>query len=414
VPLANRSADGRVRRARRGTGLALVVTSLLALPSALRAQVTTIASADSVDGRPRTSLAIGGWLKLHGVYDFSGTPFTWALSPPSIPVGDVDVDPQFHLDMYQSRIKLRSLHQPVGFPLLTAYVEGDFFGNGGGQLRMRHAWLAIGDLDSGASFLAGHTWSTFGDPDAWPNITDFDGPPTGVWVRQGQLRYQRHVGERGRLQFALETPRADFERSQLVDSTLAAVNQNVPEITANYRLAFGRGHVQVGGIVRHVRYLNEVDDAKAYFRGWGLSLSSVTRLTDAGDNLTLQVLGGAGVSRYMIGFSGLGLDAIPDLNGALEPAPTIGGYVGYQHFWTAEWSSTVVGGYANITNDVLTGAGDIFEGGYGSANVFWNPLAPLNFGAEFLYGTNTSVTLAQPLGETGRGGRFQFVMEYAF
>ena len=47
---------------------------------------------------------------------------------------------------------------------------------------MRHAFLSIGDPEAGTSVLAGHTWTTFADADAWPNVTDFDGPPTGVWT----------------------------------------------------------------------------------------------------------------------------------------------------------------------------------------------------------------------------------------
>jgi len=326
----------------------------------------------------------------------------------------VERDPQFHLDLYQSRLKVTSLHKPDGFPLLYAYVEMDFFGGGGGSLRMRHAYLAIGPFGGRQSFLAGHTWSAFSNPSAWPNITDFDGPPTGVWIRQGQLRYDRLVGERGRLQVALETPRTDFERSLQVDTTLTEVNQNVPELAANYRWSWSGGHLQAGGIVRNVRYRNELSGKKSYFTGWGVALSGVRQVTEAGDRVTFQVLGGEGISRYMVGFSGEGLDAIPDLGGSLHAAPTLGGYLGYQHFWAPAWSSTVVGGYARIGNEVLEGVGDLFRGGYASANLFWHPVRSLNFGAEFLFGTHTEPTPEEPEGAHGDGGRFQFMVDYAF
>jgi hypothetical protein len=73
-----------------------------------------------------------------------------------------------------------------------------------------------------------------------------------------------------------------------------------------------------------------------------------------------------------------------------------------------------VGGYALITNDVLEGVGDVYRGGYWSANLDWHPLAMLSLGAEFLFGTNTEPTLEEPGGAYGDGGRFQFVMEFAF
>ena len=112
----------------------LLAAGVAAFPAPTLAQLVRISSADSIDGEPRSSLAIGGWLKLHGVYDFSGTPYTWALSPPSIPVGDVERDPQLNLDMNQTRISFRAAHRPDAFPVLSAYVETDFFGGGGGEL----------------------------------------------------------------------------------------------------------------------------------------------------------------------------------------------------------------------------------------------------------------------------------------
>ena len=47
-------------------------------------------------------------------------------------------------------------------------------------------------------------------------------------------------------------------------------------------------------------------------------------------------------------------------------------------------------------------------------NPDWHPPTMLSFGAEFLFGTNTEPTLEEPGGAYGDGGRFQFVMEFAF
>lgn len=400
----------------RNPGISMLVVGLLLLaPVDAEGQILGVASPDSVDGRPRYSVSIGGWMKLHGVLDLTGTPYPSALSPPSIPVGEVERDPQFSMDMYQSRIQLDSRYIPSDFPELRAYVEMDFFGGGGGSLRLRHLFLDIGNDGPGASALVGQNWSVFSNPEAWPNMTDFDGPPTGLWKRPAQLRFQWE-GEGGhRFRVSMETPTSDFGRGEESDTLVLATNQNIPEIAASYRKTWERGHLKLAGLYRQVRYKSLSTEGFDYFSGWGLVASGVIRATAGGDLLTYQLMSGAGVAGYMVGYSGLGLDAIPNLDGRLTAAPTYGGYLGYQHFWAPQWSSTAVAGYARIDNDALETIGDLSETAYGSVNLYWHPISRMNAGLEVLYGFNREPTQAEPIdGETGEGIRFQFVLEYHF
>ena len=73
--------------------------------------------------------------------------------------------------------------------------------------------------------------------------------------------------------------------------------------------------------------------------------SGVFRTTDRGDLLTYQLPAGRGIAGYMVAGSGLGLDAIPDLEGGRTGAPVWGGYLGDQRFWSPRRSSTTVGGF---------------------------------------------------------------------
>ncbi len=384
-------------------------------PSSAVGQVLGVESPDSVGGRPRYSIALGGWLKLHGVSDFTGSSNPSALSPPSIPVGDVERDPQFGMDMYQSRIKIDSRYVPADFPSLRAYVETDFYGGGGGSLRLRHFYLDIGGGGPGLSGLVGQTWSGFADADAWPNMTDFDGPPTGVWKRTAQLRVQWTSASGHEFLAALESPSSDLGRAAEVDSLVLDSNQTIPEVAVGYRKAWTGGHVRLGGIYRVVRYRSEASEDFRQFRGWGVVVSGIVQTTSGGDLLTYQLLTGRGIAGYMVGYSGLGLDAIPDLDGGLTGAPVWGGYLGYQHFWSDRWSSTAVAGSARVENDVLDFVGDISQTAYGSVNLYWHPLPGLGAGVEFLYGYNREPTPAEPLdGESGEGARVQFTVEYAF
>lgn len=396
---------------------AFALSALLALACAHPAagQVIGVESPDSVGDRPRYSIALGGWLKLHGVADFTGSSNPSALSPPSIPVGDVERDPQFGMDMYQSRIKIDSRYVPVGFPTLRAYVETDFYGGGGGSLRLRHFYLTIGQEDSGLSGVVGQTWSGFADADAWPNMTDFDGPPTGVWKRTAQLRVQWTSAGGHTLLAAVESPSSDLGRAIDVDTLVIDSNQTIPEVSVGYRKEWTRGHLRLGGIYRVVRYRSQAFDDFRQFRGWGVVASGILRTASGRDLLTYQILTGKGIAGYMVGYSGLGLEAVPDLRGGLTGTPVWGGYLGYQHFWSARWSSTAVGGFARVENDVLDQVGDISRTLYGSLNLYWRPHPVLDAGVELLYGRNREPTPAEPLdGESGDGMRVQFTVEYAF
>jgi hypothetical protein len=330
-------------------------------------------------------------------------------------VGDVERDPQFVMDMYQSRVKIDSRYVPDGLPTLRAYLETDFFGGGGGSLRLRHFYLDIGGGGPGFSGLVGQTWSGFADAAAWPNMTDFDGPPTGIWKRTAQLRVQWSSEGGHTVLAAVESPSSDLGRAAEVDTLVLSSNQSIPEVAVSYQKDWTRGHVRFGAIYRVVRYRSEAFSDFRRFRGWGVMASGIVRTTEKGDRLTYQLLTGRGIAGYMVGYAGLGLDAIPDLQGGLTGAPTWGGYVGYQHFWSARWSSTAVGGFATIENDVLDLVGDISRTAYGSVNLYWHLLPGFDAGVEVLYGFNREPTLAEPLdGESGEGARVQFTVEYAF
>jgi len=119
-------------------------------------------------------------------------------------------DPTFTMDVWQSRLILGSEHRLREFRPVHSYFEFDFLGGGGGGVRVRHAHLDLGEPDEGGSFRIGQYWFTFGDDDAWPNVTDFDGPTLAVEALCGTHTTpmfdepQGAFGSAGRLQFVTE------------------------------------------------------------------------------------------------------------------------------------------------------------------------------------------------------------------
>jgi DcaP outer membrane protein len=303
--------------------------------------------------------------------------------------------------MFQSRLIFASNFQTKRLGEIVSYIETDFYGNDGGGLRLRHAYIRF------LNFRIGQTWSGFTDEESWPNITDFDGPATGAWVRQAQIAYFIRPSKNQDILFSVETPLADYNRYLEVDSSLLVANQRIPDLVSHYEIRWPKGHFQLGAVFRFIEYRDLNNKAK-FTPGWGFNISG-SQIAYKHDKLVYQVLVGTGISRYLVSFGGSGWDAIPDLQGNLSANPVWGGYIGYQHFWGEHTSSTFVYGYAEIFNPLGIPSDKLFAGSYASGNLYWHIVGPLNFAGEVIYGTHID-----EFNRFGNNIRFQFVFEYNF
>lgn len=376
-------------------------------------QLLKLQSKDSLNGKPKKQFYTTAWLKLSGFYDVQGIPNRSSMHIPSIPTERMNVpaDPQFFMDVFQTRLIFASAFQTKKLGEVMSYIETDFFGNGGGGMRLRHAYLRFMD------FRIGQTWSGFTDEEAWPNITDFDGPSTGAWVRSAQLTYFIRPNKDSDILLALETPQLDVNRYLPLDTTLTGANQSVPDFVTHYEIRWPRGHFQIAGVARSIQYRNTVNNEKKSVFGYGFNLSGSQKFFER-DNFIYQVAFGEGIARYLVSFGGGGWDALPNFEGDLIPVPIYGGYIGYQHYWDqrdytnteeSDWSSTFVLGYVKLENPLDQPKPTLLTGTYASANIYWHMADPINFAIEGIYGFRTD-----EFESAGENVRIQFVMEYNF
>lgn len=377
----------------------------------VNAQLLTIKSADSLNGKPVKEFYTTAWIKMSGFYDTQGIPNASAMHLPSIPTDGRPADPHFHMDLYQTRLIFASRFQTKKLGEVLSYIETDFFG-GGGDLRLRHAYVRF------LNFRIGQTWSVFTDEEAWPNITDFDGPSTGAWVRSAQITYFWRLGENQDWVFSVETPLQDYSRYLPYDqdTTINSANQSVPDLVSHYELRWDGGHFQLAAVARTLEFKTDQNAIKHVLAG-GFSLSGYQRLFKE-DKIIYQAAYGHGISRYLVSFGGGGWDAVPDPdNNTIIPVPIYGGYVGFQHFWNKKniplkrnvLSSTFVYGVVDLENPLNTPNKTLLTGTYASANLYWNVVGPLNFATEGIYGFRTD-----EFGRSGDDFRLMFVMEYNF
>ncbi len=389
--------------------LFLIITGLFS-----QAQLLKLTSKDSLNGKPKKQFYTTAWVKFSAFYDFSGIPNVSAMHLPSIPTEreNIPKDPQYYADLNQTRIIFATTFQTKSIGEIMSYIETDFYGDGGGGLRLRHAYVRF------LNFRVGQTWSGFTDEEAWPNITDFDGPATGAWVRSAQATYFIRPTENQDISIGAEVPLLDYGRYLLIDTLVTPTNQTIPDLVTHYEIRWPDGHFQIAGVGRLIEYKNAKNET-THLLGGGLSASGSQKLFGR-DILVYQGAYGVGISRYLVSFGGGGWDAVPNTKGDLALVPSYGGYIGYQLFWGKKkyalrennhFSSTFVYGYVKLDNPQESNFGNatILTGSYTSANVYWHVVGPLNIALEGIYGFRTD-----EFESSGSNVRILMVVEYNF
>lgn len=377
---------------------------ILAFSANIIAQDFQFHSKDSLNGEPKNNIVFGGYVNSVFFYDFVGINNAYpALNIVEVPVGkNVVKEPYLNFNAFQTRLNFRTQHQ-TNIGKIKLYVEGDYV-SGTGAFRLRHALISVNNWD------VGQTWSTFSDEDLWPNMTDYDGPPTGIWARPTMIRYNAINGLKSTLSFALEGPSLDYTYNYSIDTAITTTNQNIPDVVSRYRYESDNFHFQLSAVYRSIRYKNQNDTSLFYESGYGVSASSIFAVSN-NDKLYFQATAGKGISRYLVGFEGRNWDAVPTGKNDIELLPTYGGFVGYDHFWNKKktFSSTIVAGGVYIKNNVLPQIDDFMQGYWGLVNLYWYPVDRLSTAIEYV-GTYRKNYLSQE----GYADRIQLMVMYSF
>jgi hypothetical protein len=91
-----------------------------------------------------------------------------------IDVFGTDDSPSSNMDLYQTQLKLEDIYFEKDCDHVYAIVEADFCG-GNGQFRLRKAYV------ESRLWQIGQNWNNFGDEMIWPNIIEWEGPPSGIF-----------------------------------------------------------------------------------------------------------------------------------------------------------------------------------------------------------------------------------------
>ncbi len=423
---AERARAEAVERERKVAALQNRLNAATGAPPVADVPATSLAGSPSSAGEGG-SFEIYGFAQVDYIQDFKRVDPAWdsTLRPSKIPTtaGIFGDDGQGVISVRQSRFGVRA-KQPVGGRDLFVRFEFDLFGVGGdaGQttFRLRHAYGEWGPI------LAGQTNSLFMDGDTFPNTIDYWGPNGMVFLRNPQIRYTYKTGA-NQFAIAIEQPSNDIDPGnvRLLDSDIAASlqgDEELPDLTAQWRYTGDWGHVQAAGILRRVGFEtagtpnNEPSDSKV---GWGINLTSNIKVSKK-DVIHLGAVYGEGIASYM---NDGGTDLAPKADPAVTPpivgvpppglrgdvVPLLGLMAYYDHYWNDQFSSSIGYSRVQVDNTNFQEPTAFKTAQYASVNLLYTPSDKILMGGEFLWGNREDKD-----GAEGDDYRVQFSFKYNF
>jgi len=346
-------------------------------------------------------LRILGSIRVFGSYDFQGLPRADAFSPYEIPVPDSEGVDRFYMDARQTRLGFETTwKKPNSSHTLFARIEADFAGTGN-AFRLRHAYIRVDNN----RIILGQTWTAFTDIAVVPLTVDLDGPASSITVRSAQIRYTQPVGKGLTLAGSIESPSVDVTTTS---DNAASTFQSFPDVIGQVRYLRPGLRAQGAAVLR---VLSATSDSTSPQRAPGFGvMGSVQWELRPRQTLGAQVVVGRGISRYVKGLSGRGLDLLVDPDDSSFVAPPVrGAYVSYSLVpRTGVTLSAILGGLWAPALDFYPPTA-YRRGGSLAVNGFFPLFEGMQLGAEAIYGWRTNQD-----GQSGNAFRLQARATYDF
>ena len=278
--------------------------------------------------------------------------------------------------------------------LLKIKFDFDLFGFGkdAGQttFHLVNAYAQLG------KFGFGQTPSVFMDVSVFPETLDYWGPSSRVFFLNIQFRYTAIDKENQRLAFALERPGGTsdgVDYTGTVDLKGITPVFKLPNLTVHYRRGGEWGHMQVGGLVKYLKWVDQPDSALQNLSGntiaWGVNLSTIIH---ASKNIDFKLQGefGNGIENY-IADAGVDIGLQSNADNLTKPIvgkalPIFGFFAFTEISWSSQLRSSIGYSLVSIKNADLQSPSAFKLGQYGLANLRYYPVDKVMVGIEYQYG----------------------------
>lgn len=341
-----------------------------------------------------------GYARMNAVYDIDEDIgiSTQAGSFDKVNTGaaeDNEITGHFDADAVQSRLGVKvTTEQGV-----KVVVEGDFRGNGGGDLRLRHAY---GEY---MGVLLGQTWSNFNSFVGNTSVLDFDALAGNAGL-QGRVTQARYTT--GPLSVSLEDNVTSILNSAGTDKN------SLPTLTARFENASGPLSLSAAALLHQVEYDTGTQDDQAIgYAVFGAAKFAVTDTVSLQGAVTYS--DGANSYLYRSGDNFGAADAYIDGNGDLQ---SISGYGGTIGVGVDVGPGSINAGYGWVTNDWDDAEDDLGAATVGDEhetnsnamlNYMWSPVKNVTMGVEYAY-----FMVDKQNGDDGDASRIMFAGQYNF
>jgi hypothetical protein len=349
---------------------------------------------------PGNSLEIYGFITTDAGYNFNTIDPNWydVMRPTKLPEYEGQFAPEGHVffSVRQTRFGVRNI-STIKNKELKVQIDFDLFGFGAdaGQTTIH----LINAFAQRGKWTVGRSASIFMDVDAYPVTLDYWGPMTRIFNFNVQVRYTPIDNKKRRLALALERPGATSDESPYSGSIEIKNVKPVfklPNITGHYRQIFGWGYVQLGWILKSMKWkdLSGTSQLSGSALGLGADLSGVARLNDR-ISIKFQGVLGQGIQSYIA-------DAPPDVGLQSshdgDPAKPFYGkalpVMGFFSFLEIKLNPRLESsmGYSleKVTNSDLQLPGAFRKGQYALINFRYYPVKQVMFGLEYQYGSRNN------------------------
>jgi hypothetical protein len=367
-----------------------------------------------------SSFEVYGFAMMDSGYQFRSNHPDWfdVVRPTKLPSfeGEFDPDGKTFFGVRQTRLGVKST-TPTKYGELKTHFEFELFGTGvdAGQttFRLRHAYGELGQ------FGAGQTWSPFMDIDVFPNSIEYWGPNGMVFFRNVQFRWMPLKG-RNSVTLAIERPGASADQGPFADRiALQDVEPkfDLPDFSGNVRFTRDWGYFQAAGMIRRIKWTDNVDDAidlDGSEIGAGINLTSNIKFTE-NDTGRFAFVFGQGIQNYMN-------DAADDVGVELNPGgdprrPIVGvalpmySLVAFlDHNWNKRFSTAIGYSMLNVDNSNGQLPSAYRRGHYGLGNLLYYPVENVMIGGELQWGRRENFLD----GYSSEDVRVQFSFKYNF
>ena len=347
-----------------------------------------------------TYMRLGGYAKLDAMFDNDDAGDTDSLTTSAIPVGLQSGESSFNMHARQTRVHFE-VRRPTSRGNLRFYLENDFFGdNGSHGYHLRQAYGQIGNT------YAGYGDSVFMDPDAYADTLDFAGTGAAPFTRLPSVRQSFDLGGDRSISIAAEYLQPQVTAGIADADEPFRTTSKAPDLAMSFRQEGEHGHLQGAALVRRLAYASEAGRDTGIAGG---AMLAGSRVISDRDLLVLGTVYGKGIAGYLGDLGGVGLDAVIEDDGRLQPLQQAGFWSGYTHYWSDNWRSNLVYGELYVDDNTQLPLDAYRSTRYAVANLIWSPAPSWTMGMEVSYGR-----LEEQDGDDGDVTRVQGTLKYDF